>query len=124
MNGRPVVAVVVAVAVLLANAAVAVAQEPVASVDWASTPPLSGEVVGGNARVTADPNGGSLPVNTTGTPPGSDVRAHNEQGNTLPGSLDGTGGQTNAQVGGQATSETARRILTGSRSSMMRQPVK
>ena len=63
MNGRSVVAVAAAVAVLLANAAVAVAQEPVASVDWASTPPLSGEVVSGNARVIADtPAGGTFPL--------------------------------------------------------------
>ncbi len=68
MNGRSVVAVVAAVAVLLANAAAAVAQEPVASVDWASTPPLSGEVVGGNARVTADANGGTFRLATIDAP--------------------------------------------------------
>lgn len=68
MNGRSVVAVVVAVAVLLANAAAAVAQEPVASVDWTSTPPLSGEVVGGNARVTADANGGTFRLATIDAP--------------------------------------------------------
>jgi hypothetical protein len=62
VNGRSVVAVAAAVAVLLANASVAVAQEPVASVDWASTPPLSGEVVSGNARVIADTAGGTFPL--------------------------------------------------------------
>jgi len=62
VNGRSVVAVAVAVAALLANSAVAVAQEPVASVDWASTPPLSGEVASGNARVIADPAGGTFPL--------------------------------------------------------------
>lgn len=62
MNGRSVVAVAVAAVVLLATATVAVAQEPVASVDWASTPPLSGEVTDGNAHVTADAAGGSFPL--------------------------------------------------------------
>jgi len=62
VNGRMVVAVAAAVAALLANTAVAIAQEPVASVDWASTPPLSGEVVSGNARVIADTAGGTFPL--------------------------------------------------------------
>jgi hypothetical protein len=68
VNGRSVVAAAAAVACLLANVAVADAQEPVARVDWASTPPLSGEVVGGNARATADSAGGTFPLATIDAP--------------------------------------------------------
>ena len=70
MSGRPMVALTVATVALLATgiASVAVAQEPVATVDWASTPPLSGEVVGGNAHVTADAAGGTFPLATIEAP--------------------------------------------------------
>jgi hypothetical protein len=64
MSGRPIVALTVATVALLATgiASVTVAQEPAATVDWTSTPPLSGEVVGGNAHVTADAAGGAFPL--------------------------------------------------------------
>src|SRR6185436_3586621 len=64
VSGRPMVALAFAAVALLATGTgtVAVAQEPAATVDWASTPPLSGEVVGGNARVTADASGGTFPL--------------------------------------------------------------
>jgi hypothetical protein len=68
MSGRPKVALTVATVALLATSTVAVAQEPAATVDWASTPPLSGEVVGGNARVTADTAGGTFPLATVDAP--------------------------------------------------------
>jgi hypothetical protein len=48
--------------VVVANAAPVLAQEPAQTVDWASTPPLTGEVVDGNARVTADAGGGQFPL--------------------------------------------------------------
>jgi hypothetical protein len=62
MTARWLVAFAFAGCVLFGAAEVAVAQEPVTSIDWASTPPRSGEVVGGNARVTADPAGGRFPL--------------------------------------------------------------
>jgi hypothetical protein len=68
MSGRPKVALTVATVALLATSTVAVAQEPAATVDWASTPPLSGEVVGGNAHVTADAAGGTFPLATIDAP--------------------------------------------------------
>ena len=70
MSRRPIVALAFAAVVLLATGTgtVAVAQEPAATVDWASTPPLSGEVVGGNARVTADASGGTFPLATIDAP--------------------------------------------------------
>jgi len=70
VSRRPIVALAFAAVVLLATGTgtVAVAQEPAATVDWASTPPLSGEVVGGNARVTADASGGTFPLATIDAP--------------------------------------------------------
>jgi hypothetical protein len=70
VSRRTTVALALATLALLATGTgtVAVAQEPAATVDWASRPPLSGEVVGGNARVTADAAGGSFPLATIDAP--------------------------------------------------------
>jgi len=44
------------------DASPALAQGPAQTVDWTATPPLSGEVVDGNARVTAGAGGGQFPL--------------------------------------------------------------
>jgi hypothetical protein len=53
-----------AAALLAAVPGVAAAQEPVTTVDWTATPPLSGSVVDGNVRVAADVAGGDFPLVT------------------------------------------------------------
>jgi hypothetical protein len=63
MSRRVAIAVAASTALaLLAGAGPALAQEPVQTVDWASTAPLSGEVVDGNVRVAAEAGGGQFPL--------------------------------------------------------------
>jgi hypothetical protein len=62
MTARWLVATALAGCGLLAAAAIAVAQEPVTTIDWATTPPLSGEVADGNVHVTADAAGAQFPL--------------------------------------------------------------
>lgn len=45
---------------LFVGAGAALAQDPVVRVDWVSTAPVSGEVVDGNVRITADAAGGTF----------------------------------------------------------------
>jgi hypothetical protein len=61
-------AVIMAVAFSLTAAVDAIAQEPVVRIDWTVTPPASGEVVDGAARVTGGRPGGTYPLTAIDVP--------------------------------------------------------
>ena len=68
MNGRRAVAAALAAALRLASPGGAFAEGPVVTIDWTVTPPASGEVVDGAARVISGPNGGTFPLTTIDVP--------------------------------------------------------
>ena len=78
MTGRLLGAALLSAVAVVAVAPLAAAQDAVARVDWASTAPLSGEVVDGNVRVSADQAGGAFRLVTIEAPDlgrvGYDVR--------------------------------------------------